>query len=171
MSTTYPANLNPLSPNGFQFSIEQLPDLTYFSQGVTLPGIQLPNIVQSTPFADIKYSGTNPEYETLDIDFLVDEGMVNYIAIYNWIVALGFPETYDQYIGYAPKSSFLSNVDKNFSDATLTILGSNNLPVRSITFIDMIPVGLSSMRFTTTTDDVQYITCTASFEYSYYRFN
>jgi len=46
-----PSNINPLSPNGFQFSIAKLPDLTYFAQQVTIPGISLPAFEANNPFA------------------------------------------------------------------------------------------------------------------------
>jgi hypothetical protein len=36
--------------------------------------------------------------------------MANYQAIYNWIVALGFPESYDQYI------TFTGNDTNNYSE-------------------------------------------------------
>ena len=169
---TIPENLNPLSPNGFQFSIQKLPELTYFSQQVSIPGINLPNAIFNTPFSQIKIAGDLLSYDPLSIDFLVDEKMSNYLALYDWIIAMGFPENYDQYISWQGKfnTPFLSEIAKNFSDATLTILGSNNVPIQTITFVDLIPTNLSPISLTTTSTDVNYITCTATFEYSYFKF-
>ena len=167
-----PENLNPLSPNGFQFSIQKLPELTYFAQQVSIPGISLPNTFFNTPFSQVKVAGDVLTYESLNVEFLVDEKMSNYLALYDWIIAMGFPENYDQYISWQGKfnSPFLSEIAKNFSDATLTILGSNNVPIQTITFVDLIPTNLSQISLTTTSTDVNYITCTATFEYSYYKF-
>ena len=167
-----PANLNPLSPNGFEFSIQKLPELTYFAQQVSIPGINLPNTVFNTPFSQVKIAGDLLTYDSLNVDFLVDEKMANYLALYDWIIAMGFPENYEQYISWQGKfkTPFLSEISKNFSDATLTILGSNNVPIQNITFVDLIPTNLSSINLTTISTDVQYITCTATFEYSYFKF-
>lgn len=169
---TLPANLNPLSPNGFQFSIQKLPELTYFAQQVSLPSISLPSIPINTPFSTIQMAGDTLSFESLSIDFLVDESMANYLAISDWIIALGFPETYEQYISYMSKDSkSISKTIKNHSDATLQILGSNNLPIQTITFVDLVPTSLGNMSFISTSTDVNYITCNVTFDYTYFKFN
>ena len=170
--STLPANLNPLSSNGFQFSIKKLPELTYFAQQVSIPGINLPNVVYDTPFVQLKLPGVQLTYETLNIEFIVDENMSNYLAISDWLVALGFPEAYDQYISWQnrDKTPFLSDLAKNSSDGILEVLGSNNMPVQTVQFVDLIPTSLGAITFITTSNDVQYITCNATFEYTYYKF-
>jgi len=168
---TLPANLNPLSPNGFQFSIQKLPELTYFAQQVALPSINLPNISINTPFSTLQIAGDTLTYESLSIDFLVDENMSNYLAISDWIIAMGFPETYDQYISWQNKDSInISELAKNYSDATLQILDSSNNPIQTVTFVDIIPTSLGNMTFLSTSSDVNYITCNVTFEYSYFKF-
>ena len=50
MSTcTLPENIIPLSPNGFMFSILKLPELSYFSQEVSVPSLSLPIVEVATP--------------------------------------------------------------------------------------------------------------------------
>ena len=100
MATSIPSNLNPLSPNGFQFSITKLPDITFHCQQVNLPGINLGEPAFSTPFSTQPVPGDTLQYEPLNLQFMVDENMANYKILYNWIVALGFPESYDQYIAH-----------------------------------------------------------------------
>ena len=171
-SCPFPANLNPLSPNGFQFSIKKLPELIYFAQEVELPGITLPTISENTPFSTMKIAGDLMSYEPLDITFMVDEKMSNYMAIHDWIVAMGFPQNYQQYISWQNKDNVLLNeLAKNYSDGVLQILGSNNVPIQTVTFVDLIPTSLGSIQFTSTSEDVVYIVCTATFEYSYYTFS
>ena len=108
-SCPFPPNLNPLSPNGFQFSIKKLPELIYFAQEVELPGITLPTISENTPFSTMKIAGDLMSYEPLDITFMVDEKMSNYMAIHDWIVAMGFPQNYQQYISWQNKDNVLLN--------------------------------------------------------------
>ena len=91
-----PAQLNPLSPNGFQFAVQKLPDITFFCQQANLPGIMLGEPVFATPFSTQPIPGDTLSYEPLELQFLVDENMQNYKVLYNWIVALGFPESYEQ---------------------------------------------------------------------------
>ena len=73
------------------------------------------------------------DFDTLRVQFLVDEKMDNYKAIHNWIVGLGFPENYKQYsdvIGNAfiPE---VSEVAKASSDATLVILDRKSTRLNS----------------------------------------
>ena len=168
---TLPANLNPLSPNGFQFSIQKLPELTYFAQQVALPSINLPNIAVNTPFSTMQIAGDTLTYEPLSIDFLVDEDMSNYLAINDWIIAMGFPENYQQYISWQNKDNInISELAKNYSDATLQILDSSNNPIQTVTFVDVIPTSLGNMTFLSTSNDVNYVTCNVTFDYSYFKF-
>lgn len=170
--TLIPENLNPLSPNGFQFVIQKIPEMVYFTQEVPLPGISLPRTEMETPFTQIKIPGSKMEFEPLTINFLVDENMTNYLAIFNWIAGLGHPQEYQQYTSFQnrdPKFQ-MSELSKNFSDGTLHILGSNNTVVQTVLFVDLVPTVLSGLTFATTNTDVTYITATATFEYTYFVF-
>jgi hypothetical protein len=170
---TRPQNLNPMSPNGFQLTIQKLPELIYFSQSVNLPGISLPHIPLETMFSTLKITGTTIEFETLNVEFMVDESMANYMIIYNWLIAMGYPQNFDQYITFQNTDTrgIVTDLAKNYSDGTLLILGPNNAVVKSITYVDLIPISLSGLTFATTNDDVPYLTATASFEYNYFTIN
>ena len=167
-----PENINPLSPNGYMFALQRLPGLSFFCQEVSIPTITLPETTLLTPLSKIALPGDHMDFDTLRVQFLVDEKMDNYKAIHNWIVGLGFPENYKQYsdvIGNAfiPE---VSEVAKASSDATLVILGNTNTAIQSIKFVDCIPESLESITFTSTNQDVQYLIGSATFRYSYYTF-
>jgi hypothetical protein len=165
-----PSQLNPLSPNGFQFSIQKLPDITFFSQQVNLPGIILGEPTFATPFSTQPVPGDTLQYEPLNLQFLVDENMMNYKILYNWIVALGFPESYDQYISHnATDQTAYGELAKNYSDATLQVLDSNNQVVQTIQFYDVFPTNIESMSFASTNDDVNYIIGNATFKFGWYK--
>ena len=170
--TTTPPNINPLNPNGYRFAIQKLPALTYFSQQVNLPGITLGEPEFANPFASVPIPGDRLTYDALTLEFLVDEDMKNYLAVYNWIVALGFPQSYQQYISFTNQDdiSTLNELATNFSDGTLQILDNNNLVSRSVHFIDMFPTSLESLTFQSTNTDVNYLVGRATFRFSYYEF-
>jgi hypothetical protein len=98
--------------------------------------------------------------------------MTNYQAIYNWIVALGFPNSYEQYTTFVSNEDrgAISELAKNYSDATLQILGANNQAVKTVQFIDLFPVTLDSLLFQGTNTDVNYLVGSATFRYGYYKF-
>ena len=172
LSCPLPTNINPLSPNGYMFTLQRLPELSYFCQEVSLPAITLPEATQLNPFSKIPLSGDQIEFDTLRVQFLIDEQMQNYKAIHNWLIGLGFPENNSQYIQTIENATMpgISEVAKSSSDATLIILGNNNMPIQVIQFADCVPESLESITFTSTNQDVQYLIGSASFRYSYYKF-
>lgn len=172
LSCPIPDNINPLSPNGFLFSIQKLPKLNFFCQQVNLPGLQLGSPEFSNPFQSAPIPGETLTYDQLSVQFLVDANMENYISIYNWIVALGFPNEYEQYVTFLNEDQrgVTSELAKNYSDATLTILGNNNTPVKTVEFVDVFPVSIDSLMFQSTNNDVQYLVGNATFRYHYYKF-
>lgn len=164
-----PSNINPLSPNGFLFSIKKLPEVTFFCQEVNLPGISLGEPEFSNPFSKQPIPGDGLTFDTLNVRFMVDEDMKNYVSVYDWLMGLGFPQDYAQYkalVGDRAKSS--TELSSNFSDATLTILGSNNVKVRDISFTDVFPIALESLIFTSQSNDVNYLIGNATFRFGYY---
>ena len=167
-----PSNINPLSPNGFKFTITKIPEVEFFCQEVNLPEISIGSFIQGTPFSDAHVPGEKLTYGELNVQFLVDEEMVNYTAIYNWIVALGFPQNYQQYTTYmtAQAIASASELSKNYSDALLQVLNNTNNPIKTIQFRDIFPTTLGSLTFLSTAQDVQYLVGNATFRFTYYEF-
>jgi hypothetical protein len=167
-----PSNINPLSPNGFLFTIQKLPELNFFAQSVNLPGITLGSPEYGNPFQVQPIPGESLTYDQLTVQFLIDETMTNYQAVYNWIVALGFPNDYEQYTTFVSEDNrgITSELATNYSDATLQILSGNNQIVKTIQFIDLFPIAIDSLQFAGTNTDVQYLIGNATFRYGYYKF-
>lgn len=162
-----PDNISPLSPNGFLFSIQRLPELTYFCQEATLPSVSLGTADIATPFVKYPLPGEHLDFSDLTVQFLVDAEMKNYKAVFNWLNGLGFPESYDQYTGENTSDKRVFNAD--MSDATLSILNNANVPVQTIQFQDCIPTSLSSLVLTSTSQDVNYLFGEVTFKYTLYK--
>lgn len=171
ISCPLPANLTPLSPNGFNLTITKLPTLSFFCQQVNLPGLSLGVPEQATPFSVQPIPGEMLTYDTLQVQFLVDSEMANYKAIHNWLIGLGFPESYDQYKQFVASDTHNGyELAKNLSDGTLQILTGTNAIAQSIKFVDMFPVSIGSLTFQSTNTDVQYLVGDVTFRYGWYKF-
>lgn len=166
----YPANLNPLTPNGFNFSITKLPDVSFFCQRVLIPGITLGTVDQLNPFVNRPIPGEIMTFSELTVQFLVDEKMLNYKAIFNWMVALGYPEDNRQYSNFvnSQNSTVYSELARNYSDATIGVLDSQNTITNAFKFYDLFPVSLDPVQFESTAMDVNYVIGSATFKYSYF---
>lgn len=172
LSCPIPSSINPLSPNGFDFSIQKLPEIKFWCQQVNLPGISLGTVELATPWSTVPIPGEMLTYDPLNIQFLVDDQMTNYKAIHNWLIGLGFPEDRQQYVDLLTRDNtgVTSELAKNYSDATLGIVGSNNVVFKTVQFIDVLPISLETIMFQSTNNDVTYIVGNATFRYNIYKF-
>ena len=166
----YPNNLNPLSPNGFNFSITKLPGVSFFCQRVTIPSISLASIDRPTPFINTPIPGEIMSFSELSVQFLIDDKMENYKAIFNWMVALGYPESNSQYSNYmnTQQGTVYSELAKNYSDASVSVLDAQNNPTNAFKFYDLFPISLDPIQFEATAMDVNYVIGSATFKYSYF---
>jgi hypothetical protein len=87
-------NRNFLSPVGFNFTLAKDPKVSFFCNSARIPEITLSLIQQPNYLKDIDVPGGKIQYGDLSLRFLVDEDMVNYMLIHNWLTGLGFPENH-----------------------------------------------------------------------------
>ena len=153
-----PTNINQLNVVSFATNFLRMPGVNYFCQRVNIPGISLANTIQSTPFANIPIEGDVLEFEDLSLAFVVDEDMQNYLELYNWLHALGFPERYAQYDNQAGKDIK--------SDVNIIIHTNKSNPNYSIVFKDVFPISLGVINFDTNNTDLEPIVVEASFKYT-----
>ena len=172
ISTTPVANF--LRPNAFRFSIKNLPSVAFTCQSANLPSLSLGYTSQPTPFIDIPHVGDKNVFGDFTIRFIITEDMSNYIELYEWLVALGFPTDYNQYRNFTGerlnrfpfvKDSRGAPIAIAYSDATLTILDSNNVPKTNINFKDAFPTSVEALDFDITSSSVEFFVGIASFKY------
>jgi hypothetical protein len=158
-----PINTSFLSPIGFKFQLNNFPEVNYFCQSATLPGISISGIDVATPLKSIQIAGDEVNFEELTIKFIVDENMKNWLSIYDWIVGLGFPTPEGQ-----DKYRKLSEDLELTTDATLTVLTGNMNPQINFVFRECFPLSLSSVAFDSGGTDIDYVTADVSFRYDVY---
>jgi len=163
-----------LKPNAFKFSIKDLPNVAYTCQSANLPSVNIGFAQQPTPFVDIPKIGDKLLYGDFAIRFLIAEDMRNYRELFNWIVALGFPNSYNEYNNFEQdrlnRFPFVKNLRGEsevvaYSDATLTILNSTNIPKININFKDLFPTSIEALDFDITASSIEYFVGIASFKY------
>ena len=180
-----PTKLDYSSPTQFKFGILQLPKVEFFTVAANLPGISLPSDTYNTPFKDIPTMGDKPEYEDLNITFIVDEFLENYISMHEWMIGTGFPKNRTQFANFRsntanqPQATLGTSTDIGdtqpatpdkgmYGDATLTILSNKNNPLVEVRFQDVFPTSLGGLSYTQTATDVEYLTVDATFQYKIY---
>jgi hypothetical protein len=180
-----PSKLDYSSPTQFRFLINQLPKVQYFTTACNIPGISLNEATYNTPLKDIPIMGEKLSYEDLNISFIVDENLENYIEMHEWLTACGFPKDRSQFKKFRSTtantpvttqgtSSDIGDVKpataerSMFSDATLTVLTNKNNPVVEVRFADCFPTSLSTLSYNQNQTDIEYLTADVTFKYKIY---
>jgi hypothetical protein len=167
LSTT-PTNQNFLHPNKFHLSFKRIPNMEFFCQMVSVPGLSLGEIPIATPFVEMYSPGEKAIYDILNVTFAMDEEMRSWVEIHDWIRGMTFPENFEEYANLDKLSKFSNPVTPQFSDATLTIYSSSFTPYYRFKFYNVFPTSLSSFMLSTQDTPESVITADASFRYTYF---
>jgi hypothetical protein len=165
-------NRNFLSPTGFKFTLTRTPKVAFFCNQANIPELTLGVAIQPTYTKMLPTPGDIIEFGDLNIRFLVDENLENYMEIQNWIRGLGFPEDLSQFAKLEESGLVRGNYAQDrqniYSDGTLQVLASSQLPNFHVSFKDLFPYSLSTITFDATDTDIQYFTADVSFKYTIY---
>ena len=170
------ANRNYMSPLGFKLVLTKTPKVDFLCQSANIPSISMGTAIQPSYLKDIPVPGDKVLYDDLNVRFLVDEKMENYLAIHKWITGLGYPESIGQYRQLKTDDKRTDRrvndsadpLYSQYSDATLQVLNSNYKPSVLINFKDAFPISLSTLDFDVTTRDYNYFTAEVTFKYTIY---
>lgn len=164
-------NQNGLYGNHFRFTLESLPDLTFFAQTVQIPNITVPIVDRGNPFTKIREVGDHLNYGSFQVTYLVDSALKTYSSLYWWIKGYGFPHSYDEVKEFREvrrKRSHLPNPqvkDLEKTNAVLTILLPDiDKTVAEIQFIDVVPTTLGEIEFSSIDGDAPILRTVVTFE-------
>jgi len=149
-----PKNRNYLAPVGFKLSLELFEGVDFFCQSANFPNITMPFTEVPTRFRSFPIvPGGGVEYGDFNVTFIIDEDLVNYLSIKNWI----------EKNADANETNF-GEVD--YSNGQLLIATSNFNVSHIIEFERLFPVSLTEIEFDSTVTDIEYFTATVVFKYS-----
>jgi hypothetical protein len=189
-STQQPTVFDYATGTQWRIAFNRIPKTTWFCTAANIPGISLGEASYPTPMADMFVAGDKLTFETLNITFLVDEELQNYRELWEWIVGMGAPVSHSQWSTGLTKGDGLTttfsavgtddninprqkstSTEKNlYSDATLIVYNSKNMPKVNVKFKDMFPTSLSALEYSQDLTDVEYFKASATFRYLYYEF-
>lgn len=150
-------DINYSSPTGFRLIIDsqKYKNAQYTVQSVALPDISVDSAPLARPQRLMGFSGDKVAYGNFEVTFIVDEDLINYKEIHDWILGL---VTEDE-----------NKAIRKERDMSLMVLSSHNNVSREIKFIDAFPISLSTLQYDASTVDVEYLIASVSFQYSYFK--
>ena len=163
LTDSQPTNLNQLNVVSFDLSFSRLPNVQYFCQRISLPTVVLGETHEASPFMNTALEGDTLTYEAMSLSFILDEDLQNYIEIYNWMTALGFPREYAQFAALKQESS--GSQDTKYSDLDIILHTNKSNPNYRVKFTDVFPTSLSSIMFDSTPTGMDPIAVDATFNF------
>ncbi len=160
-ATKQPDNINYLSPTGFRFSCQALPETQFYCSQAVIPGVSISEIAVATPHRQHWVAGDNLTYDEFNITMIVDEYMRNWQEIQEWILGLGKPESFQQYEKAKVK-------EKIKTQGSLFVLTGSKNPALRFDFYDLWPKSISSINFDIQASEITYATADVAFQYNYY---
>ena len=164
LSDSQPTNLNQLNVVSFDVSFSRMTAVQYFCQRISLPTVVLGETNEPSPFMNLPLEGDTLTFEALSLSFIVDEDLQNYIEIYNWLTALGFPREYSQFAILQEPSAASKTLSK-YSDLSLVVHTNKTNPNYKIKFTDVFPTSISSIQFDATPTGMDPIVVDATFNF------
>lgn len=152
MSQKKQPDLNIAYNVNFKLVFPQSPELDYFTQSVTMPGMSLGEV--ETPWQN--FGGYTPgnrvNYDPLNVSFLLMENMDNYFYLVDWIGRV------------ADKGA----INDQVQDVSLLILNNNRLGNKVIKYVGMFPTNISDLSLESNVQDSVPLTFNATFRYQFY---
>lgn len=151
------ASTNFLAPNNFELVIDNLtfPNVSYFVTNVNVPSFNINRTDTGFATRTAHLHADKVQYDDLTVSFLVDEDMQNYLELHDWMLAQVIQN--DNYPS-----------DSKRRDIKIIMNTSHNNKTRIITVQDAFPTNLSDIQLDSQITDIGYVTCTATFAYSYF---
>lgn len=156
---TKPKNTNLLQPTKYSVSFPEISDTIYFCQKINLPGVSLSDMPQVTPNLDLFVPSTKLMYNTLDLEFLVNENLSSWIVIHNWIRNI---------TTNGVTSNLLTYKNNSKAQAILTVYSNQNNPRIRVNFSDVFPLTLGDIEFDTTLSAEEHLVARATFRFNYF---
>lgn len=154
-----PKNRNYLSTIAYKLIFNRMPNVNFYCQSVTTPDLRLGTAEMGTIGNILKVPGDELRYGELLVKFLVDEDMLSYIEVYQWIRYLSGIEP-GEFCG----SDYLEKYGENYySDAVLISLNSNFNENVIFVFRDIYPTFLSGIIYDSSFTDEAYASAEVNF--------
>lgn len=152
-----------------------MPYMNWFCTAANFPGISVPHATQDTLHVSAPLPGSKLIYEPLEVKFIIDEQLLAYTTIVDWIKGYSLPEDFSQYqnlpLQQRLQISKSISTKPQYSDAMLTLYTNKNNPTLQLKFKDVFPESLGSIEFATDMSAETVIQVKAVFRYTYWEIN
>lgn len=162
-------NENYLYPTAFKFTLARIPAVTYHCQSANIPGVSVGTMTANNPRSGrtLKIPSQNLQFEDLQITFLIDEEMRNWLELYSWIQALRVVENWGTMRPFTTDIT-TGTTEAQLDTGTVSVLSSANNVVKTFRFHNLFPTEVSAIVFNSAGQGAEVMTATAKFAFEFY---
>jgi hypothetical protein len=164
-----PTDQNLLQSSKFTLNFDRLPYVQFFCQEITLPGMSVDAATLPTMFRNAPRAGNKIIYDPLVAEFVIDEQLLSWLSVRNWLNGIAFPESFEQYKNLSMQARIqMGAAQPQYSDASLSIMSNKNNPIITFAFTDVFPISLSGIKLNVKDSALNVLTATAEFQFTEY---
>lgn len=142
--------LNYLTSNRATLQIVGLGEVEFSITSFNLPSLTLEYSAVPTPFLAGKEATSKPDFGEIQVTFLVDENMKNWLAVFDWMIDL----------------SFTKSIKTRFVDGSIIVYSSHNNEIIKFNLSEIVPIYLSDISFQESSAETAPITASARFAFT-----
>ena len=143
---------NNAIPTSFNMAIKDIQGVVFNLTNYTHPSVSLGQAQLSHKDASFKLPSNVITYDDLNLSFIVDEQLKNYLEVYSWMLRckplVGSPKLIHE-----------------LRDITVYVLDSHKQPVLKFTYKDAFPTNLGALAYATNVSDTDVLTCDTTLAY------
>ena len=143
---------NNAIPTSFNMTIKNIQGVSFNLTNYTHPSVSLGQAQVSHKDANFKLPSNVITYDDLALSFIVDENLVNYQEVYDWMLRckplVGSPLLIHE-----------------LRDITVIITNSHKVPKLKIVYTDAFPTNLGALGYATNLSDADILSCDATLAY------
>ena len=157
--------INYLNAVSFETNFARIPKTSFTCTSVSIPSLALGITQYESFFSDLPIEGDKINFEQLTIAFIINEDFSNYLEVFNWITAIGFPDSFDQ---FNLKDSLAQSTSTNTlrSDMNIIVNTNKSNPNYNILFKDAFPTSLGNIDFNAGSASIDPIIVQATFAFA-----
>jgi len=148
-------NENVLTETRFKLDIPKLPHTVFNVQRATLPALTLgSSTMPAIGISDYPVIGNKVEFDTFNVELIVDENLNNYKEIKDWM--------------FSATDTNQKNYIDLYSDMSLSILKHDNTYKKKFQFANAFPSFMSELAFDSTSADASALFVNITFKFAYF---
>lgn len=168
-----PDNLNHLREKNVkaQLTVSRIPTINFFTTTVTMPGFTIGQIERPGLNKILPEPGNTLEKDPLTVQFIVDEDLKNWLEIYQWMLGMGFPESFKKSCEWIEsQDGALGETHPYKSNLQILLLKNSMFPNYRFTFHNAFPINLDGFDLTFAGTD-EAVVSNVTFTYSHMTFD